>query len=292
MFDHLPPLQNLRAFEAAGRHLSMTLAAKELNLTHGAISRKIKSLEYHLGVPLFHRFTRKIDLTESGSAHHGAVTRILAELSRETELIQRPGKCSRLVLSTGISFASKWLTSRLHRLVEHHPHFDVQLEVTDVNVNFAEGKVDAAVHYGSGNYAFAESERIMTETVVPVCSPKYQNQMHITNPVDLRRCKLLHENRMNATWEAWFASRGLSYEGVRGTAFSHGSMSIDAAIRGEGIALGRTVLVADDISSGRLVTPFPHDRIEADLGYDLVFRTGHQNHVKVKAVRDSAFLLG
>ncbi|MFK0382833.1 transcriptional regulator GcvA [Agrobacterium sp. NPDC090273] len=285
MFDHLPPLQNLRAFEATGRRLSMTLAADELHITHGAISRQIKSLEDHLGIALFRRLTRKIELTDAGLSYYGVVTRVLAELSRETELLRRRGDSGRVVLSTGISFASKWLTSRLHKLVDRYPDFDVHLEVTDVNVSFIEGQVDVAIHYGNGEYPFASCERIMTETVTPVCTAEYLARLGVAVPADLGRCKLLHENRMNANWETWFEAQGLPYPGARGTAFSHGSMAIEAAIRGEGVAMGRTVLIADDVSSGRLVVPFPRDRLEVELGYDLVYRQGHYSHPKVKAVR-------
>src|SRR5690606_28688304 len=116
MPEQLPPLQTLRAFEATGRRLSMTLAAQELHLTHGAVSRQIRALEEHLGVRLFHRMTRRIELTEAGVSFFGAVTRLLSELARETEDIRRRNDNARLVVSSGVSFASKWLTPRLHRL--------------------------------------------------------------------------------------------------------------------------------------------------------------------------------
>ncbi|MGO4839206.1 LysR family transcriptional regulator, partial [Rhizobiaceae sp. 2RAB30] len=117
MTDQLPPLQTLRAFEAAARRLSMTHAAEELHLTHGAVSRQIKTLEEELGVRLFRRMTRRIELTDAGTAFYGTVTRVLSELARETESIRRRNDDARLVISSGVSFASKWLTSRLHRLM-------------------------------------------------------------------------------------------------------------------------------------------------------------------------------
>ncbi|TCN34144.1 regulatory helix-turn-helix LysR family protein [Sinorhizobium americanum] len=121
MTDILPPLQTLRAFEATGRRLSMTLAAEELHLTHGAVSRQIMALEDHLGVPLFRRMTRRIELTEAGQSFFSTVTRFLSELSRESENIRRRNDTNRLVVSCGVSFASKWLTSRLHRLIGKYP---------------------------------------------------------------------------------------------------------------------------------------------------------------------------
>src|SRR5262245_8797453 len=131
MPDRLPPLQTLRAFEATGRRLSMTLAAEELHLTHGAVSRQIKALEDHLGAQLFRRMTRRIELTDAGLSFFGSVTRLLSELSREAEIIRRRNDDMRLVVSSGVSFASKWLTSRLHRLMARYPDFEVHLEVTD-----------------------------------------------------------------------------------------------------------------------------------------------------------------
>lgn len=286
MADQLPPLQTLRAFEATARRLSMTLAAEELHLTHGAVSRQIKTLEEHLGVQLFRRLTRKIELTDAGLSYFGTVTRLLSELARETEDIRRKNDSTRLVVSSGISFASKWLTPRLHRLMAQYPDFDVHLDVTDTPVDFAAGHVDVALRYGAGVYPFAAAERIMNETVSPVCAPDYVARMGgLASPADLARCQLIHEIGMTTTWERWFAAMGLPYPKTRGPGYSHGSMSIEAAIRGEGVALGRSVLVAEDLAQGRLVEPFPKSRLDVEWGYDLVYRIGNQDHPKVRAFR-------
>ncbi len=265
----------------------MTLAAEELHLTHGAVSRQIKALEEHLGVQLFRRMTRRIELTDAGISFFGAVTRLLSELAREAENIRRKNDTTRLVVSSGVSFASKWLTPRLHRLVARYPDFDVHLEVTDAQVDFAAGHVDVALRYGSGHYPVATAERIMNETVSPVCAPDYRDRMGgLRSPRDLARCQLIHEIGMSTTWERWFAMMELPYPGMRGPGYSHGSMSIEAAIRSEGVALGRSVLVAEDIAAGRLVALFPKARLEVEWGYDLVYRTGNQDHPKVRALRN------
>lgn len=287
MTSPLPPLQTLRAFEAAGRRLSMTLAAQELHVTHGAISRHIRTLEDHLGVPLFRRLTRRIELTEAGSAFFTVVTRLLSELAREAETLRRRNDTGRLVLSTGVSFASKWLTPRLHRLMARYPDLDVHLEVTDVEVDFAKGLVDVAVRYGTGRYPNAAAERIMNETVTPVCTPGYRDRMGgLRTAGELAACQLVHEVGMNANWERWFTMMGLPPPRARGPGYSHGSMSIEAAIRGEGVALGRSVLVAEDLAAARLVAPMPHARLEVEWGYDLVYRVGNETHPKVCAFRD------
>jgi LysR family transcriptional regulator, glycine cleavage system transcriptional activator len=277
MFDRLPPLQTLRAFEATARLMSMTLAAEELHVTHGAVSRHIKTLENHLGVPLFRRLTRRIVLTDAGAEFHFDVARLRGHDSFAS-----------MTISTSVSFASKWLAPRLHRFKAMHPELDVHLDVTDRNVDLDDGQVDAAVRYGGGRYPRVQSERILEETVTPVCSPSYREEVGgLTDPASLTRCTLLHEDRMLADWEQWFAYANVerSRRG-RGPAYSHGSMAIEAAIRGEGIALGRSALVGDDIAAGRLVAPFPEIRLKVERGYDLVYRNGNRDHPKVRALRE------
>jgi LysR family glycine cleavage system transcriptional activator len=287
MVDRLPPLQTLRAFEAAARRLSMTGAAEELHLTHGAVSRQIKALELHLGVPLFRRLTRKIELTETGATFFSSVTRFLSELSRESEAIRSRGDTKRLVISSGVSFASKWLTPRLHRLMARYQDLDVHLQVTDTLFDFALDQVDVALRYGAGDYPAATAERIMNETVSPVCATSYLERVgELSNPTDLNRCQLIHEIGMTATWERWFALVTMPYSNTRGPGYSHGSMSIEAAIRGEGVALGRSVLVAEDLVQGRLIAPFPKAKLDVEWGYDLVYRTGNGDHPKVRAFRE------
>jgi LysR family glycine cleavage system transcriptional activator len=208
----------------------MTLAAEELHVTHGAVSRHIRTLEDHLGVQLFRRMTRRIELTEAGSAFFTVVTRLLSELAREAENVRRKNDTARLVVSTGVSFASKWLTPRLHRLMARYPDFDVHLEVTDIEVDFAKGLVDVAVRYGAGHYPYAAAERIMNETVTPVCTPEYRDRMGGLRTVnELAGCQFVHENGMNANWERWFAMMGMPRLRTRGPGYSHGSMSIDEA---------------------------------------------------------------
>jgi LysR family glycine cleavage system transcriptional activator len=286
MPDQLPPLQTLRAFEAAARRLSMTLAAEELHLTHGAVSRQIKALEDHLGVPLFRRLTRKIELTDAGAAYFGAISRVLSELSRETASVRRKNESAHLLISSGVSFASKWLTPRLHRLMARHPDFHIHLDVTDTPVDFAAGRVDVALRYGNGVYPGATAERIMNETVSPVCAPAYRDRMDgLKSPRDLARCVLIHEIGMTMTWQRWFEAMDLPYPKTRGPGYSHGSMSIEAAIRAEGVALGRSVLVAEDLAAGRLVSLFPKAKLEVEWGYDLAYRVGNGDHPKVRAFR-------
>jgi LysR family glycine cleavage system transcriptional activator len=286
-FDRLPPLQTLRAFEATARLSSMTLAAAELHVTHGAISRQIRKLEEHLGVKLFLRLTRQIILTEEGAEFHHAVTRLLSDLMKETERLHERSQVKSLRISTTVSFASKWLAPRLSLFRQRYPEFDIQLDVTDVNVDLNDGQVDAAIRYGPGNYRDVLSERIFNETVTPVCSPCFLEEHNgLTEIKELSNCVLLHEYRMLANWEAWFEMAGeKNFRCNHGPLWTLGSMATEAAIRGEGVALGRSILIADDVAAGRLVVPFPQYKLQAERGYDLVYRSDNQDSFKIRILR-------
>lgn len=288
-----PPLQTLRAFEAAGRLLSMALAAAELSVTPGAVSRQIQTLEDDLGVSLFRRMTRRIALTEEGASLHQVVSRSLAELTREAERLRARDAMPRLTVSTSVSFASKWFAQRLHRLIARLPDVDIRLEVSDVNIDLSDGQVDAALRYGTGTYPGTVADRILEETMSPVCSPDYRARMGgLADPADLVRCTLLNERRVLhddsalPNWERWFAAAGVGGARSRGPTLSHGSLTIEAALRGEGIALGRSVLVAEDIAAGRLVELFPQFALPAGRGYDLVHRPGEENDPRIVVLRD------
>jgi LysR family glycine cleavage system transcriptional activator len=287
IFDRLPPLQTLRAFEATARLSSMTLAATELHVTHGAISRQIRKLEEHLGLKLFFRLTRQIILTEEGVEFHHAVTRILGELTRESERLRGRSLAKSLRISTTVSFASKWLAPRLSRFRQRYPEFDIYLDVTDINVDLNDGQVDAAIRYGLGHYRDVSSERIFDETVTPVCSPGFLEEHHgLTDIKELSNCVLLHEYRMQANWKAWFALVGeKNFPCHQGPLWTLGSMATEAAIRGEGVALGRSVLIADDVAAGRLVVPFPQYKLMAERRYDLVYRSDYRDSLKIQILR-------
>ncbi|WP_206412944.1 LysR substrate-binding domain-containing protein [Nitratireductor soli] len=199
----------------------------------------------------------------------------------------------RFTLSTSVSFASKWFAPRLHRLMARLPDVDIQLEVSDVNVDLTDGRVDAALRYGTGTYPGTVSARILDETMSPVCSPDYRAHMDgLSAPVDLTRCTLLNESRVLhddsalPNWERWFAAAGVAGARSRGPTLSHGSLTIEAALRGEGIALGRSILVAEDIAAGRLVEPFPQIRLPVGRRYDLVHRPGEKDDPRIAALRD------
>ncbi len=265
----------------------MTLAAAEMHVTHGAISRQIRKLEEHLGMKLFRRLTRQIILTEEGAEFHLAVTRLLSDLLRESERLRGRNPAKSFRISTTVSFASKWLAPRLSRFRQQYPEFDIQLDVTDINVDLNDGQVDAAIRYGLGNYRDVTSERILNETVTPVCSPGFLREHNGLKDIkELSNCVLLHEYRMLANWEAWFEMAGeKNFKCHQGPVWTLGSMATEAAIRGEGVALGRSILIADDVAAGRLVVPFPQYTLQAERGYDLVFRSDNKDSYKIRILR-------
>lgn len=265
----------------------MTLAAAEMHVTHGAISRQIRKLEEHLGMKLFRRLTRQIILTEEGAEFHLAVTRLLSDLLRESERLRGRNPAKSLRISTTVSFASKWLAPRLSRFRQQYPEFDIELDVTDINVDLNDGQVDAAIRYGLGNYRDVTSERILNETVTPVCSPGFLREHNGLKDIkELSNCVLLHEYRMLANWEAWFEMAGeKNFKCPQGPVWTLGSMATEAAIRGEGVALGRSILIADDVAAGRLVVPFQQYILQAERGYDLVFRSDNKDSYKIRILR-------
>src|SRR3546814_409160 len=176
-----PPLQTLRAFEAAGRLLSMALAAAELNVTPSAVSRQIQTLEEDLGVALFRRMTRRIALTEEGTSLHQVVSRALAELIREAERLRSHEVTPWLTISTSVSFASKWFAPRLHRLMSRLPEVDIRLEVRDLNVDLTDGRVDAALRHGVGTYPGAATERLLHATMSPRSEAPRGGQAYVHN---------------------------------------------------------------------------------------------------------------
>jgi len=282
----LPPLKTLPDFAAAGRHLSFTKAAEELGVTHGAVSRQIKALEEFLGLRLFRRLTRRIELTEQGRAYLPAVERLLDELARETDRVRELGSGRRLTVSSGVSFAMKWLAPRLPRFQAAHPAIEFHLDVSDVVPDLERGFADAAVFHGLGRFPGLVAERVFDETVVPVCAPALLQGRRLRQPADLLGLVLLHEDRMQPDWPHWLAAQGVAgIDATRGPRFSHGSLLLEAAARGDGVALGRSLLMADDLAAGRLVKPLGELALPAERGFDLLYPAGALARPAVAAFR-------
>jgi LysR family glycine cleavage system transcriptional activator len=287
MSRRLPPLNALPDFEAAARHLSFTKAADELNVTHGAVSRQVKSLEEFLGVKLFRRLNRALRLTGEGQTYALAVREQLDALAEATRRLRAPRDRGGLTVSTTYSFTSGWLVPRLGRFRALHPDIDVRVQANDHVIDFARDEVDLAVRYGRGQYPGLVSERLMGDDYAPVGSPVLlQGKWPLKKPADLRHQVLLHEEGNEIDWRMWLMAAGV--EGVdasRGPIFSHSTMSKQAAIQGEGVALGRTALIEEELASGQLVRLFDL-RLKAAMAYYVVFPARALERPMVRAFRD------
>lgn len=286
MATKLPPMNTLRAFEAAARHLSFTLAAEELNITQAAVSHQIKTLEYALGVRLFRRLNRAIRLTEEGQEFVGEVRKALSHLAVAVEKITTPPASGPLTVSVLPSFASKWLVPRLGRFSRKHPEIDVRIRPSIQLTDFQRDDVDLGIRYGKGNYEGLHSVRLMTEDIFPVCSPALLDGPNpLTGPEDLSRHRLLHDDA-HVDWAMWLLVAGVDGVDLRqGPFFTDSAMVIQAAVEGQGVALARGALAADDIAAGRLVKPFDI-AIPTEYAYYMVSPKATSHHPKVAAFRE------
>jgi LysR family glycine cleavage system transcriptional activator len=287
MGRRLPPLKALPDFEAAARHLSFTKAAEELHLTHGAVSRQVKALEEHLGVKLFRRLNRALLLTDEGQAYLGTVREVIERLVEAGERLKKRDEQGGLVVSTTMSFTIKWLVPRLARFRVLHPDIDVRLQAEDRVIDFARDGVDIGIRYGRGQYPGLKSERLTTDDFVPVCRPALLRGTHpLRRPADLKHHALLHEMGTQIDWRMWLMAAGVDgIDPTRGPIYSHSSMVIQAAVNGEGVALGRTALISEDLAAGRLVKPFAI-ALKAEYAYYIVYPPRAIERPKVRAFRD------
>ncbi len=236
----LPPLNALRAFEAAARHLSFVRAAEELHVTPAAISQQVKLLEEHLGMPLFLR-GKKLVLSEAANEVLPLISESFDQIERALQKIRPGGSGDTLVISTPPVFAARWLIPRLDDFQSRHPNIELRLLATKRRVNFQVEDVDIAIRFGAGSYPDLVVERIMPETIIPVASPALAAS--INNPDDLTRCNLLEDEwhidqGAFPDWSTWLASLGVNNATpLRIKYFSDASVAIQAAVSGLGATL-------------------------------------------------------
>jgi len=255
MARRLPPLNGLKAFEAAARSESFTRAAVELNVTQGAVSHQVKALEDTLGLKLFHRERQRLILTETGRDYLAVIRDALDQIAVGTERLLQRQESGVLTVSTSPDFAAKWLVNRLSRFAEQHPEIDLRVAAMTQNVDFARDDVDIAIRHGDGSWPAVDVQRLYSERLFPVCSPKLiAGRNRITKAADLLKFPLLRlEDAKN--WTRLFEAAGVKATVPSGPILNRASMLIDAAIDGQGIALARTALAAWDLINGRLVRP-------------------------------------
>lgn len=287
MAQRLPPMNALRAFEAASRHLSFSNAADELHVTHGAVSRAIRQLEDDLGQALFRRSTRSVNLTTTGEIYAQEVRLILDRLARATARARASASDDAINISTLDSFASKWLLPRLRHFRELHPDVDVRLSTGDRLVDFRVDDIDLALRYGAGTYEGLEADFLMDEDLFPVCAPALlENGPPLNRPEDLAHFPLIHDV-FHVDWKMWLTAAGVEtiVDPTRGASYESSDLGIMAAIQGDGVALGRSKLVEDDIAAGRLVRPFELS-VAGNFAYYVVYPPGALEVPKVRAFRD------
>ena len=295
MPDRLEPLPStaaLRAFEAAARHLSFTGAAVELSRTQGAVSHQISELEARLGVTLFERKSRGIELTESGTLYLPFVREALYRLRAGNDALRRQTDDHILTVSCSPNFASKWLVPRLGEFIATHPDIDLRISAALQHVTFEGDGIDLAVRHGDGNWPHLEVSQLCQEKIFPVCS------LHLKPPINMIKCVrdlgdyvLIHD-RDRAGWANWLEAVGATVDAFdldRGPVFNQTSLAIDAAIAGQGIALARSALASLDLGAGRLVRPVPEE-IPAEFAYWIVCPKANASQPKIRRFRQWLFM--
>ncbi len=286
MARHLPPLNALRAFEAAARHLSFSRAAEELHVTHAAISHQVKALEERLGVKLFRRLTRAVRLTDAGQAYLPVLRDAFDRIAEATERLVASDTIGALTVSTTPGFAARWLVSRLVAFREAYPDIDIRLTPSLHLVDFAREEVDVAVRYGRGEWPGLRADCLLTLNVFPVCSPKLLEGPHpLLTPDDLRHHTLLHDD-MAADWGRWLLVAGVDgIDTTRGPRIHDSSLVLQAAVDGLGVALARSALAAADLAAGRLVKLFDIS-LPSVACYYVVYPEAWADRPKIAAFRE------
>lgn len=259
----IPPLNSVRAFEAAARHMSFSKAADELSVTPSALSYQIRQLEDFLQLPLFKRLNRAVELTPAGEAIAPRLREAFLRMDEAFASIRPQSDERKLVVSTGPAFSAKWLAPRLHGFIELYPDIDFRLSANLKLSDFVTDGVDAAVRFGSGDYPGLHIEPMFSEVALPMLAPSvFEAAGGVADEGLFAGVRLLHDDSIaflptNKGWADWLAAKG--YDGVdasRGSRFSHADHAIDAAVDGGGLVLARLSLALRDLSAGRLVAPF------------------------------------
>jgi LysR family glycine cleavage system transcriptional activator len=297
----LPPLNSLRAFESSGRHLSFSKAAEELNVTPGAISQQIRTLEEFLDIKLFKRRNRIIVLTDAGQLCLPLISDGFASLSDAVQSVRKLSGDGPLTISSAPTFVSKWLIPRLCKFHDLYPDIDVRIDASTRLVDFVYDDIDVGIRFGTGEFPELESIFLYSFDLIPVCSPDLVNDgKGLRQLSDIRHQTLLHGefDEFDPSWPDW--TMWLATAGVEGVDPSHGiffnqnEMMMEAALEGQGIALVSSVAADGDIKAGRLVQPF-ETRLPVRLSYHFVTSKQKARSKKVVAFRqwlldESAYL--
>lgn len=283
MSTRLPPLATLQAFEAAVRHQSYSAAARELSLTHGAISHHITTLEERQGVKLFAREKNRMVPTEAGRL---LVTKVRQALGMLERSFATADTAQALTLSVSVlpSMAGRWLSPRLTRFTARHPQIDLFVDVRATLADLAAGDADCAIRFGPGGWADVQQVRLMGDASFPVCAPGYREGVLPLAPQELADCTLLRNPWL--PWEPWLHAAGLAFkEPARGPTFTDSSVLLDAVAAGLGVGLARRTLAEGELQRGRLVRLFDL-AVPDPYSHHFVWRADHPKLAAIFALRD------
>ena len=294
MLRHIPGLQSLKAFDASARHLNFTRAAAELNVTPAAVSHQIKELEEAIGVPLFQRTSRHMQLTKQGQILKPAIADALEGLTRALQKLRQVENPTQVRVTASPSIAAKWLVPRIDRFLESMPGADVRIDVSSEPLDFDREDIDVAIRFGDGVYPGLVVEKLFHDTLFPVCSPALlEGAKPLREPKDLLQFTLIHldweaQGAVWPNWRMWMLAAGVKdFNDTRGLHFSQTSLAVQAAVDGHGVALGDSTLVADDLASGRLVKPFELSlKSPAQFAYHLITRRDTAERPMTRAFRN------
>ncbi len=279
----LPPFFSLRALEAAARHGSYSGAARELSVTHGAVSQQIRRLEADLGARLFERRGNTMVPTPAAQRLAKRVGEGMDLLQNAVAEFAAAAERDPLVLSLDTQFASRWLPSRLARLLSDPAGANLEIRVDDRLADFTTDGIDIAVRYGAGRWPGVEARPLFADALFPVCTPAFAEAHPMRRPEDVLSVPLIHH--LHRPWDLWFSAFGLTSPPQTGLVMEDSVMVIEAAAQGLGVALGRSGLIEADLANGRLVRPVEGD-VASDLGFFVVWRADSRKAARIAALQD------
>lgn len=289
MSDRLPPLTALRAFDAAARHMSFAKAAEELHVTPAALSFQIKSLEEHLGQPVFRRLNRAVELTDAGRALAPGASEGFAALARAWSAARRTGQGAELTVTAGPAFTSKWLAPRMFGFAERHPEIDLRFAATLRLLDMDRDGIDVAIRFGfGGDDGDMFSRPILRDWFTPIMTPDLAAAF--PTPEALVDAPLLIDHAIDhlapaPNWTRWFRVHGINHTPEHGPHFNQSDHAIDAALTGAGVVLGRGSLATRELLDGRLVAPFPA-ALTSRAHFRFICRSGAETRPEIAAFLD------
>ena len=284
------PLNGLRAFESAARHLNLRAAAEELNVTPSAVSHQIRGIEATLGVTLFLRANKRLSLTNDGRALLPGLSEGFGRIERAVADLYNNQEQGVLTVSMAATFAMRWFMPRLPRFQQRFPDIEIRISTTQRAVKFEREDIDAAIRHGDGGWADMQCDRLFDVETTPVCSPDLMNaEVPLYGPEDLHNHILIHASARGDDWAQWFAHSGIAYKKpARELTFETTNFALAAAIKGLGVAIADRHIVEEDVEAGRLVVPFEFTHPHPD-SYFLVCPLSQAQ--KPKMTRFRAWLL-